>query len=149
MIKKVIICLFYVLIISLFVGCANNKKSNNNISNDNLEVSQMNAIIDGKEYTIDLEDNDTVKDFVSILPKEFTMSELNGNEYYVYMDTSLKSNPERVEKIYAGDVMLYEDNCIVIFYKSFDTKYKYTKIGHISSLPELKGEKMSVKFDLK
>ena len=33
--------------------------------------------------------------------------------------------------------MLYGSNCLVIFYKSFDTSYSYTKIGHIENLPDL------------
>ena len=27
--------------------------------------------------------------------------------------------------------MLYGNNCLVVFYESFDTSYTYTKIGHI------------------
>ena len=36
--------------------------------------------------------------------------------------------------------MLYNDNCIVLFYKSFDTEYSYTKLGHIDNLSELNDE---------
>ena len=66
------------------------------------------------------------------------MKELNGNEYYSYLDFNLKNNEEKVKNINAGDVMLYGDNCIVIFYKSFTTTYNYTRIGHINNIDNLK-----------
>ena len=42
--------------------------------------------------------------------------------------------------------MLFGDNCLVIFYKSFNTSYSYTKIGHIESLPDLNKSSIKVKF---
>lgn len=40
--------------------------------------------------------------------------------------------------------MLYGDNCLVIFYKSFSTNYDYTKIGHIDNLPNLGDGEVSI-----
>lgn len=65
------------------------------------------------------------------------MSELNGNEKYVYMNDLFLTSSIKPKHINAGDVMLYGNNCLVIFYKSFDTSYSYTKIGHINNLPNL------------
>ena len=112
-------------------------------------VNKINVTINGKEYIIQLEDNETVKNFVNILPKEFNMSELNGNEKYAYMDSSLPTNSSNPKHINAGDVMLYGDNCLVIFYKSFDTNYSYTKIGHIDNLDDLGSGSIIVKFEKK
>ena len=96
---------------------------------------------------INLEDNETVKAFINILPKEFNMSELNGNEKYIYLDSSLPVNDSNLKKVNAGDVMLYGDNCLVIFYKSFNTSYSYTKIGHIDNLPDLGNGSITVKIE--
>ena len=81
-----------------------------------------------------------------MLPVEFNMSELNGNEKYVYMPSSLPTNSSNPKHINAGDVMLYGDNCLVIFYKSFDTSYSYTRIGHIDNLNDLGNGSVTVKF---
>ena len=43
--------------------------------------------------------------------------------------------------------MLYGNNCLVIFYKSFDTSYSYTKIGHIDNLDNLGNGSITAKFE--
>ena len=140
--KKIIYSFLIILILGITVGCSFNNKEKNNIKEDN----NMIVIINDKEYKVDLEDNETVKNFLNILPKEFNMSELNGNEKYVYMDESLPTNPVNPKRINAGDIMLYGDNCLVIFYKSFDTNYSYTKIGHITNLEDLGNNSIIVQF---
>lgn len=40
--------------------------------------------------------------------------------------------------IEAGDVMLYQSSCIVIFYETFPTNYSYTRIGKIEDSQKLK-----------
>ena len=113
----------------------------------NNEVSTMKAIINNKEYVINLESNETVNGLIKILPMEITMSELNGNEKYIYLDNTLPTNSYNPNRINAGDVMLYGNNCLVIFYKSFDTSYSYTKIGHIDNLEDLGTGNITVKLE--
>ena len=110
-------------------------------------LNKVNVIINGNKYVADLEDNETVKEFINLLPNEFSMAELNGNEKYIYLDNNLPSNPVSVKHINKGDIMLYGDNCLVIFYKSFDTNYSYTKIGHIANLDDLGNKDILVKID--
>lgn len=103
--------------------------------------------IDNKNYTAILEQNETTEQFLNMLPQEFNMSELNGNEKYVYLDTTLPSNSYSPKHIESGDIMLYGNNCLVVFYKSFDTSYSYTKIGHIDNLNDLGNKNVSIKFE--
>ena len=127
----------------------NENKEEKNItreSDENMNL-ELKVIINNKTYIAKLEDNETVKEFISILPKEFNMNELNGNEKYVYLDKSLPTNssvPNRIEK---GDIMLFGNNCLVIFYKSFETTYSYTKIGHIENLEDLGNNNVSALFN--
>lgn len=97
----------------------------------------MQIVVGEKQFSLTLEDNETVIALTEILPLTLDMFELNGNEKYYYLDTALPSAPEKVGHINEGDIMLYGDSCIVVFYKSFDTSYSYTKIGHIEDTSEL------------
>ena len=146
--------IFCLIFISIFiVGCKkednidNNKENNINNSIDK-KVSSMEVIINDKEYIINLEDNDSSKKLVELLPLEVTMKELNGNEKYVYLDNKLPVSEYSPKHINKGDVMLYGNNCLVIFYKSFDTSYSYTKIGHIDNLDDLDNKDVIVKFKI-
>ena len=118
----------------------------NNNDTENMAMDKMYVTINGKKLEIQLENNPTAAAFLKMLPLELTMNDLNSNEKYVYLDKTLPTdsyNPGRVE---AGDVMLFGDNCLVIFYESFDTEYSYTKIGYIDGLPELGDGDVVVEF---
>ena len=143
--KKVLLIIICCL---LFASCTNNfTTQNNDIKESEVKVSDIKVIIDDKEYILKLEKNNTVVEFISLLPQEFTMSDLNENEKYVYLNNSLTINSYNPKHIEKGDVMLYGDNCLVIFYKSFDTSYSYTKIGHIDNLIDLENGNITVKFE--
>lgn len=95
------------------------------------KAAGMQIKIGEQHFTVTLKNNDTVKALTEILPISLDMSELNGNEKYYNLDTTLPSAPVKVGHINEGDIMFYGDSCIVVFYESFDTSYTYTKIGHI------------------
>ena len=107
----------------------------------------MKIMINDNLYTINLEDNETTSVFVNLLPLEIEMKELNGNEKYIYLDKTLPTNSFNPNHINVGDVMLYGNNCLVIFYDSFDTSYSYTKIGHIDNLSNLGNGSIKVKIE--
>ena len=120
---------------------------NKNEESDKMDsVENINVIINSQTYSATIEDNETARAFINLLPQEFDMEELNSNEKYVYMDHSLPTNSMNPRHIVAGDIMLYGRDCLVIFYKSFETNYSYTKIGHIDNLPDLGIDDVTVKF---
>ncbi len=149
--RKILVVVLVTVSLFMVVGC-NSKNNKNNIAkekenNSNEVISSVKVSINGKEYKVQLEENETAKSFVNLLPQEFNMKELNGNEKYIYLDNTLPTNSSNPKKINSGDVMLYGNNCLVIFYKSFDTNYSYTKIGHIDNLDNLGNGSITAKFD--
>ena len=161
--KKWMIIIFVILIILVIVSYLFIKKrqvdtprdestqqhestSQDETTNEGDEINMTEAFnnkiiinIGGTTYTATLEDNETTRELVNKLPLEITMDELNGNEKYYYMTSSLPTNSKRVGNIETGDIMLYGSDCLVIFYESFNTPYSYTRIGKIDNPSSLKG----------
>ena len=102
------------------------------------EVSIMRIGIGDYEFQAALESNPTAEALKEQLPLELNMSELNGNEKYNYLDFSLPTDSHCPGQIQAGDIMLYGDSCLVVFYESFSTVYSYTRIGHIEDTADLR-----------
>lgn len=93
--------------------------------------------INGKNFSAALEDNPSARAFAERLPLEVNMIELNGNEKYFYLDADLPSDSVSVERIHAGDLMLFGSNCVVLFYKDFATSYTYTRLGKLNDPADL------------
>lgn len=155
--KNIVISFLIIISIFIITGCSLKNYERNNsfrkqkediIDSNNLnEVNKsMKIIINDKEYVLKLENNTTAEEFVKLLPQEFIMNDLNNNEKYANMDKTLTTNPYYPKRISKGDVMLYGDNCLVIFYKTFDTNYRYTKIGYIDNLENLGDKSITVRF---
>ena len=141
--KKVLYTLFLVIISISIIGC---EKSNKNRTTEKVSDT-VKVFINDKEYKLNLYDNETSSSLVKLFPIEVTMKTLNENEVYVYLDEKLPTNSSNPKSINAGDVMLYGNNCLVIFYKTFNTSYSYTKIGHIDNLPIINEDTVRVRIE--
>ena len=96
-----------------------------------IQMQKMIVEVSGQRFEADLFDNETVQALSYMLPMTINMEEMHGNEKYDYLDEELPSNPENIGSIKTGDIMLFGSDCIVLFFKDFDTSYNYTRIGHI------------------
>lgn len=85
----------------------------------------------GQEFAVTLADNESAHRLMDLLPLTLDMNELNGNEKYYYLDTELPADPYQPRQINAGDLMLYGNNCLVLFYESFTSGYSYTRLGSV------------------
>ena len=122
-------------------------ETNQQSDNEEEKVDKIYININGQKLEVNLENNSTVSALTKMLPLELSMNDLNNNEKYAYLDNSLPTNTYSPKHIEAGDVMLFGDNCLVIFYESFDTSYSYSKIGHINNLPELNDGSVTVNLN--
>ena len=94
-------------------------------------VKKIEIVVGNDTFSATLYDNAAAAALGKLLPMTLNMRELNGNEKYYYLESSLPADPTVPEGIRAGDLMLYGDSCIVLFYESFSTAYSYTPLGHI------------------
>jgi len=85
-----------------------------------------------QRFAVTLEDNPTALAFAQSLPATLDMTELNGNEKYARLPRSLPTKAVRPGTIRAGDVLLYGNDTLVVFYETFRSSYSYTRIGRIA-----------------
>ena len=115
-------------------------------------TGDLRVVVGSKTFTATLADNATASAFRALLPMTLDMTELNGNEKYNYLSTNLPADASNPGTIYAGDLMLYGSKCVVLFYETFNTSYRYTRIGAIddpSGLAAALGSgNVTVRFEL-
>lgn len=96
------------------------------------EVTQMQITVGSTVFSATLQDNATAHAFAAMLPLTLNMRDVNANEKYIELPSSLPTNASNPGSIQNGDVMLYGSNGLVLFYESFPTSYSYTRIGRIN-----------------
>ncbi len=100
---------------------------------------------------VSFEDNAAVRELAQRLPLKLTLSDLHGNEKYGELKIPLPVESMNPGTIHKGDIMLWSDNTIVVFYKTFNSPYSYTKLGHlddpdcIDAISELSSLKLEIK----
>ncbi len=72
------------------------------------------------------------------MPFTIQMDDLHQNEKYHYFDKSFPTQPQPIQTIEAGDVLLYQNNCLVIFYQAAEPVVPYTRIGKISRFQDIR-----------
>ena len=110
------------------------------------------VVIGEQIFPATLLDSETTRAMIEWLPMTLDMSELNGNEKYHYFSSGLPTGSRRPDGIEAGDLMLFGDSCLVLFYESFSTSYSYTPLGRLddpTGLAEILGRgRVDVTFSL-
>ena len=116
----------------LFLACAAPEQGPVPENGSETEQKRMEITLHagGKTFAADLEDSETGRAFAALLPMTLEMSELNGNEKYRYLDAPLPTKARHYDRIDAGDLMLYGNNCVVLFYGTAGG-YSYTRIGRL------------------
>ncbi len=129
-----------IFIAVLKIGATSFNKEEDNINTENntpMADGKIKITVNSQSFTATLLDNNSAKAFKEMLPLTINMTELNGNEKYYDMPNSLPTNSSNPESIKNGDLMLYGSRTLVLFYKTFSTSYRYTKLGAIDDVAGL------------
>jgi len=94
---------------------------------------EINILVGSKTFTATLFENETVENFLQMLPMTVEMADLNRNEKLYRLPKNLPTNPSSPGTIHAGDLMLWGTNTLVMFYETFPTSYPYTRLGQIKN----------------
>ena len=143
---SIILCLF--LFIQGFTIVMANEIVQKEINMNN----KIKLIIGTKVFVATLFENETAKEFKKILPITLNMRDLNKNEKYFHFSENFSMDKFSPKMINSGDLMLWNDNSLVLFYETFSTNYQYTKVGKIDNsnmlAQTLGSDDIKITFDL-
>lgn len=96
-----------------------------------MSTTKLRIRVGDRVFSASLYKNPAADRFQAMLPLTLDMSELNGNEKFFELADDLPANAAHPGTIEAGDLMLWGSSTIVLFYKTFETSYSYTKLGRV------------------
>jgi hypothetical protein len=135
--------LIFVLVAGLLLGsaaCGRNvpaqgtnslNAANSSAQPSKESIGKMKIKIGCKTFTATLADTAAAAKLKEKLPFTLKTSELNGNEKHGSLSDPLPKKEESPGTIQKGDLMLWQDDTLVLFYKTFKTSYRYTQLGRI------------------
>lgn len=125
--------LLFLLVVLVGAGACKNDTPEPGIFTLPTMSRQLRIRVGSDTFTATLFDNPTTTAFVDRLPLTVTMTELNGNEKYYDLSQNLPTNAVNPSTIQAGDLLLYSSNTLVLFYQTFSTSYRYTRMGRVDN----------------
>ena len=124
--KYLYVLIYCLLLTGTFTSHADTTATLLKVNNMTIKIN-----IKGQQFYVRVNDNPAAKAFVDALPLQLEMNELNGNEKFADLPYALPSSPESPKTTQIGDLMLYGKQTLVLFYKSFESSYRYTPIGKV------------------
>lgn len=123
---------FIILYAFIFVGSGQQSTVQGEIMK---QEEQLILTIGEQEFVASLEDNNTTRAFVKMLPLTLNMSDYNRNEKVIGLSEPIRSDSASYPgTVYVGDIMCYSNDSLVIFYDTFSSSFSYVKMGHIEDV---------------
>ena len=134
----------------LCLGCSPSAQSEQSQNIKNIKISEIQAAssqsnretmqitIGTIPFTVELAGNATSEKLQMLLPLMLSMEDHLHNEKHAQLPQSLPVDSYAPRQVQAGDVMLWGNNTLVIFYENFTSSYSYTRIGKIQNASQLK-----------
>ncbi len=145
--RVIVIMMILSLVLS---GCGTSAPVPNESDKTVKERATMNIEINGQIASVQLEDNATTIALMADAPFTIKMDDLHRNEKYHYFDKMFPTDAQSVQTIEAGDVLLYQNNCLVIFYEAVEPAAEYTRIGKITDFEDIQSlfasESVQIRF---
>jgi hypothetical protein len=132
--------IIFILPLIVWGGCTNedtvlleNSSPDTTPPTSELMKDTIKVMIGDNHFKAILESNAAANGFKRMLPLTISMKDLNSNEKFFDFSTSLPANASNPNTINSGDLMLWGSNTLVLFYKTFNTSYSYTRLGKIEN----------------
>jgi hypothetical protein len=132
--------IIFILPLIVWGGCTNedtvlleNSAPDTTPPTSELMKDTIKVMIGDNQFKVILESNAAANKFIRMLPLTISMKDLNSNEKFFDFSTSLPANASNPNTINSGDLMLWGSNTLVLFYKTFNTSYSYTRLGKIEN----------------
>lgn len=110
----------------------------------------MKVTIGQSTFNAELANTKAAQELTALLPLTLEMQDHLSNEKFAELPKSLTRSDSTVGRIEAGDIMLWSGDTLVVFYESFRSSYRYTRLGKIQNTDELKSavgtEKVKMTF---
>lgn len=98
-------------------------------NSENQATEYIKLHIQGQTVTFRLANTAAAKQFAEQLPQTLTLEDVNDNEKYIVLNSSLPTDSKVAGTIKAGQLKLWGRQGLVLFYKNFDSSYAYTDLG--------------------
>jgi len=96
-----------------------------------METTKIRIKVGSKTFTAALAGNKSAQEFKKMLPLTLQMADHLRNEKHTDLSKSLPTNSSNPATIHNGDLMLFGSRTLVLFYKTFTTTYRYTRLGKV------------------